>query len=366
MLPIMSAVFGVIILNIDVNSDIWQYLAGADKPIVLYGMGNGADKIIDRLGSLGIGVAGVFASDEFVRHQQFRGFTVCSYADAKRTFGDMIVLVAFGTFRSDVIENIRRIGAEQELYAPDVPAYGSEYFTLSYYRENELRFERLYDRLADEQSKNVLRHTVLYKLTGKIEHLFACESTYDEANRNVLLLGNDELYLDIGAYNGDTVLQFADAVDSYRGVIAVEPDRKTYRKLALNTDGMRDVQIINAAVGDRVGEIRFSSKGGRNSSVGEGETVTSVTVDSICDGRDVTYIKIDVEGEEAAVISGATKTIADKHPKMLVSAYHRSGDIVDLFEQITNIHADYDVYMRHYRYIPCWDTNLYFVPRCVK
>ena len=26
--------------------DLWRYLAAADRPVVLYGMGNGADKIL--------------------------------------------------------------------------------------------------------------------------------------------------------------------------------------------------------------------------------------------------------------------------------------------------------------------------------
>lgn len=37
-------------------NDIWQYLRSADRPIVMYGTGNGADKIFDVLDSLGIEV----------------------------------------------------------------------------------------------------------------------------------------------------------------------------------------------------------------------------------------------------------------------------------------------------------------------
>ena len=48
--------------------ELWQYLKTVKKPIVLYGMGNGADKIIKVLDEYGINFQGVFASDGFVRN----------------------------------------------------------------------------------------------------------------------------------------------------------------------------------------------------------------------------------------------------------------------------------------------------------
>ena len=38
-------------------NDLWQYLARTSKPIVLYGMGDGADKILAVLNRLGIEAA---------------------------------------------------------------------------------------------------------------------------------------------------------------------------------------------------------------------------------------------------------------------------------------------------------------------
>ena len=55
------------------HETLWQYLKKQTRPIVLYGMGNGADAILDRLDRLDIPVNAVFASDEFVRGQVFRG-----------------------------------------------------------------------------------------------------------------------------------------------------------------------------------------------------------------------------------------------------------------------------------------------------
>ena len=44
-------------------NDLWSYLQSTDKKIVMYGMGNGADKLFSRLAEIGVTPADVFASD---------------------------------------------------------------------------------------------------------------------------------------------------------------------------------------------------------------------------------------------------------------------------------------------------------------
>ena len=92
--------------------DLWRYLQSqAGRPILLWGMGDGADKVLDVCAEYGIAVADVFASDGFVRGQSFRGRRVLSFGEARATYGDcMIVLLAFGSRRPDVLANIRRVG----------------------------------------------------------------------------------------------------------------------------------------------------------------------------------------------------------------------------------------------------------------
>ena len=102
----------------------WEELKEAKLPIVLYGMGDGADRILTALAAHGLQAAGVFASDEFVRGQVFRGFPVLRYEEAKRRFGRMLVLLAFGTGLPAVLARIDQIAQEQTLLAPDFPTGG--------------------------------------------------------------------------------------------------------------------------------------------------------------------------------------------------------------------------------------------------
>lgn len=341
---------------------MWDYLKLTDRPVVIYGMGNGADKIIDTLALYGITPAGVFASDDFVRGQSFRGYKVQKYSDLKQKYPDMIVLVAFGTFRDEVLSNIKRIAAETETLAPDVPVYGGGLFTKEYAKEKRKDLEKVYNLLCDDFSKKVFENTVMYRITGKIDYLFEIETTPNEAYENILMLNGDEIYCDLGAYNGDTVTEFLNVTGSYNKIYAFEPDRKNFNKLQKAYGEKENIYLYNCASADKTGEIGFLTNGGRHSVVSDnGEKIKAISLDDALKGEKATYIKFDVEGMEQSAITGAKETILKYKPKMLVSAYHKTDDYFTLPLLVNSIRNDYKIYMRHYKYIPAWDTQFYFV-----
>lgn len=341
---------------------VWERAKETEKPVLIYGTGNGADKILDELERLDISVSGVFASDGFVRNRTFRGFPVMGYTQAKENFGDFLTLISFGSQRQEVIENFIKISKETETYSVDVPVYGDNIFNRDFYNTHKTEIEQVKKLLSDEKSKSVYENIINFKLTGDINFLLSCETPREEAYKNILKLSNDEIYIDLGAFNGDTVLEFLKNVSSYKRICAVEPDIKNFAKLKNNTQHIKNIERLNVCISDNCGEITFSKHGGRNGNADKnGNTVKCMTVDSILGENDVTYIKFDVEGLEKEAIDGAKDTIRRCKPKMLVSCYHRSEDIFAIPLQILSIRDDYKVFIRHNPYIPAWDTQFYFI-----
>lgn len=344
------------------ETELWKYLKTASKPIVLYGMGNGADKIIKVLDEYGIPFKGVFASDGFVRNKEFHGFKISSYDELKLRFGDMIVLLCFGSSRVEVVANVKRISAEQELYAPEVPVIGGGLFTEEYLHKNIDDFNWVYNRLCDEKSRQTFSDLVKFKLSGKIEYLFNCESEENQPYESFLRLGGGESFVDLGAYTGDTVEDFIKRTASYKNIIAVEPDKKTFKKLQKNTQGIKNIQLVNKCISEFSGKGNFAMNSGRNSAVSELGTETDfITVDDLVDNKAISYIKMDVEGEEVKAISGSKNTILKSKPKMLISCYHRTEDFISIPKAVFDIRDDYKLYMRHFSSVPAWDTNFYFI-----
>ncbi len=341
-------------------TDIWTYLKNCNKNIVLYGTGNGADKILDELERNDIAVSGVFASDGFVRERFFRGMRVMSFAEAKEKFPDMLVLMCFGSNRPEVLQNVKKISAECELLAPDVPVYGENIFNSAFHRKHIDELNKVREILADELSVKTFDNHIKYKLTGKIGYLYECETTKEEES-TVITLPENAVFVDLGAYNGDTVKEFAAKCPSYSKIYAVEPDKRSFKKLCENTQELKNISCIRAVIGDKNETVFFDSKKGRGShEAATGDAVPCVSVDSVLNGKKADFIKMDVEGNELQAISGAEYTIKTHKPKMLVSCYHRSEDLFTLVLRIMELNSDYKVYMRHLPYVPAWDTNFYF------
>lgn len=341
-------------------TDVWTKLKSEELPILLYGTGNGADKILNELNRLDIKVSGIFASSGFVRDRYFHGFKVMSLEEAEKKYSDFIGLFSFGSSRPEVLENIKSIMTRHTLLVPEVPVCGDEIFNLQFAKSHSDELYRAYDLLCDDKSRKVFENIVTFKLTGDISKLFECETTEDEAFQNILILRSGDSFLDLGAYNGDTVLDFIKRVGTFSYITAVEPDPKTFAKLLKNTEDL-GVECINAAISRKCGAIPFSFKSSRGSVSGGDDFIKSVNIDSLSQNRHFDYIKFDVEGKELEAIIGGEYTIKKDRPKMLISAYHKSEDLFTIPLKVHEFCPDYKIYIRHYPAVPAWDTNFYFV-----
>ena len=343
--------------------DLWNHLKTTNKPIALYGTGNGADKIISRMMSDGSWekVQGIFASSGFVRDRMFHGIRVESYEDVKKRLGDMIVILCFGSSLPEVVSNVDRISAENELYAPQVPVYGTGIFDLSFYEENRELIDRAERLMCDELSLKTFRNTIEYFLTGRIDLLRKCEVTPEEEYA-LTNISPSSLYVDLGAYTGDTVLEYCRVFPGISDIIAVEPDIKNYRKLVQNTDGMENVTSINCLISDTTGMTHINLGKGRGvHEQGSGNEIMSDTVDNILKGKAAHLIKYDVEGNELKALTGSAETIRKYKPVLHVACYHRSEDIFELPLFINSLRDDYKIYMRHRPHLLNWDTQFIFV-----
>ena len=92
--------------NILKYDDTWETVKKLGKPVFLYGMGDGADKVLTACERKGIEVSGVFASDGFAKRKLFHGFTVVPYSEVCEQNEDFTVLLSFASSLPDVIENI--------------------------------------------------------------------------------------------------------------------------------------------------------------------------------------------------------------------------------------------------------------------
>lgn len=356
-------------MNLSTKTDLWDTLAAAKKPILLYGMGNGADKILRVCESYGIEISDFFASDGFVRGHSFHGKVVLSYSEAKKKYGSFIVLLSFASALPNVLNTIRRVASENELYAPDVPVFGDNLFNMKFFREHESELDKVYALLADEESRHTLRSVIEYKLSGDVSFLDACEADEEKVTRQLVCPEAVRQYVDLGAYNGDTVKKLIPLAPNLSHVLALEPDRRNFRKLSEYADslsGKINVKPLALAAWNHRETLLMDASGNRNANLSTGGkktvSVEADALDNVIGDLRPDYIKYDVEGSEHEALEGSRHTIQAFRPRLLVSLYHRSEDLFALPGLVCSMAPDYKLYLRKLRYIPAWDLNLYAVP----
>ena len=357
--------------------ELWSSLKEQGKPIVLYGMGNGADKIISVLESKGLECADVFASDDFVRGQLFHGKRVLRLSEVAEKYEDFNILVSFGSSLPEVMNKIKDISSKYNLYAPDVPVAGENLFDADFFYKNEEKILYARNLLADERSKEVYDELIRYKLDGRITHF---EKTDREGGLfSEKLSGGYEVYCDLGAYTGDTVAEALALYPDIQKIIAFEPSPKTFIKLEKNTADItgKDITLVNACAWNENGTAVFTDGSGRNSTLAgakanAGKTlsgaktkeIATATPDSYMDIQGKTLlVKFDVEGAEREAIQGSEKAILSNLTELCVSLYHRSEDIFELPILIHDLLPDHALYIEKTPYIPAWEINLYVCVR---
>jgi len=349
-----------------IKAPLWDKLKNEKRPILLYGMGNGADKILLCCEKYGIKISGVFASDGFVRNKCFHGMPIRSYSDSKSVFGeDFVVLLSFATSRDDVLENIYRIASQNELYAPDVPVYGDNIFDKDFISDNFDKFRFVYSLLADERSKKLYEDIIKYKITGKISYLSETDAE-EEYMSEVLHSEKFTSFVDAGAYKGDTISSQMIYSPTLEKIFAIEPDPSTYKKLCTLFEGNASIIPFNCGLSDSQKETAFHGGGGRGSSFNTyGKKIIPLnSLDFLLEGKaeKIDFIKYDVEGSEYDALCGSVKTIKRFRPSLLVSLYHRSEDLFKLPILIHDIYPDSGLYLRRTKGIPAWDINLLVIP----
>jgi FkbM family methyltransferase len=153
----------------------------------------------------------------------------------------------------------------------------------------------------------------------------------------------DRTAIDVGGWLGPWTRELARRVPSVT-CIEPQPDLAAYLRKVVPAN----VTVVEAAVSDAAGTAKLSlpeARHGANALASlRGDLETAAVVHEVevirlddLDVTDVGFVKIDVEGNERAVIDGATTLIRRDRPRLLLEAEQRHLDepLGSLFERVT-------------------------------
>jgi FkbM family methyltransferase len=142
--------------------------------------------------------------------------------------------------------------------------------------------------------------------------------------KNLFQLSTHEVFIDCGAYDGDTIAEFRRATgDRFSKIVAFEPDPGNFSALRTAVKGDPRIVLQPYATDARRQTVRFTvgGTGSRISATGTCE-VPTIGLDEALEEVAPTYMKFDIEGSEPDALEGGRETIRRHRPKMAVCLYH--------------------------------------------
>jgi FkbM family methyltransferase len=344
-------------------------------PVVLFGAG-----ALGRYTLAGLRRAGAppvaFADNDRRRWgTQVEGLPVLSATDARERFGPRAVFVVTIYTGARVRQDLRRLGlrvlpfAHLALKYPGVllPHNCVDWPHQACAQADEIR--RGLDVWADEASRREYVAQVRYRLhlDGDLPPCLPPDETYFP--EDLFRCTADEVFVDCGAYDGDSVRAFLGRRGpSFGRVIALEPDPHNCARLRDYIAGLPavvrgKVEVRQLAAGARRERVRFAADGTVGAAfAGEGPAeVDCAPLDEVLSEQPPTFIKMDIEGAEPEALAGARRTLARHAPVLAVCLYHRQEHLWQIPTSLRSASDRYRLFLRRYS-DDCWEQVCYAVP----
>lgn len=221
--------------------------------------------------------------------------------------------------------------------------------TQELFKANKTVWNKLFEKLEDEESKSSLIKILLYRLTGDYNFMNGFSNQIERQYLEQFLNLRNERFVDIGGFVGDTTEVYCEYDKIYDKVFFCEPSTINMDKAKARLSRFERVVYFPTGISNVSGRLPFSDNNGSSSTISEyGDVFIEVdTLDNLIN-EPVTFMKIDIEGHEIQALEGAEQTIRVNKPKIAVAVYHKIDDFTAIFNYILGIHPDYKVYLRHY------------------
>lgn len=323
------------------------------KPIICFGAGHCSRMLYDLLIGEDIEVLAFCDNDEQKQGHYLYKKPIMSLIEAMDRFGEFNIVITVSSYE-DVCASIQSNEFKGKIYWLEAPAtyHKSCLFSKGYIKKNCERFANVYHLLHDDISRLVYINSLSHTLSLDKKYM-DCIDQYEIQGyfgTNLLRNKNLNVFLDAGAYNGDTIREFISFCDyQFDKIYAFEPDGDNFLNLHTFAKELGDskVNLYKAGVGRHSEQLHFVSHGviSRVDELGN-QIVQIQAIDDIIETQ-VDIIKMDIEGAEADALYGAQEIIKKYNPVLMISAYHKKEDMFALIEQIKEYLPNSKVYMRH-------------------
>lgn len=345
------------------EDNVIEKLQKETLPLVMWGAGSSAPEVSYYLKSKGILISDVFVDDEYYKEGTlFEGVPVLSYTMLKEKYKRVNVI--FGNSNYEKKELLKKKECIHHVYCLFSTSYNVfEKTPLSEIEQNIDEFQMVYDILEDDKSRMNLLAFLKTRISGNNQYIidvFDQEMTF--FRNDIFVIDADEVFLDVGAFDGDTIRLFLkENKGRYKKIYAVEPDYDNSKRLKqyIENSKIKEIEISSKGAWNSRGIQYFKSSQEQVSSMvidrkKENEAGVSgievVPLDEMFHYSEaVTLLKINYfEGVKEAV-EGAKKILQKQEPKLAITVGFDCRNIRYIPTLVRAINPKYKLYLRYNR-----------------
>jgi FkbM family methyltransferase len=350
--------------TMDLCQKVWRGEIG--KKVFLFGRSEASEILLAK----GLPCSGVI--DDFTVKEEWKGMSV----KALEQIRGKNAIVVNCVLNSLSVEAARRIQSMETLLQlsfsdfyragllgrQDLPAFSAS--TLDALSTTPSLYSELWNDLCDQRSRIHFHDALCFRLTTD-PWFMRCYSyrPHDQYFEEFLALRSGPVFIDCGAFQGETSLEFAKRYPDYTEIHAFEPSSSNTNAILQQTSELHDLILHSVGLSDVSASVRFAANLGSASRASEdGDTSIEVIPLDDLELSQADLIKMDLEGGEMKALQGAEKTIRRCSPALAIAAYHDPRDFSLLHQTMKKMLPSHTFYLRHYT--SGWaETILYCVPR---
>ncbi len=343
--------------------------------IVCYGAGSKGRQTVEILRERNIFPTAFVDGDEKRWGGDCAGLPVIGYEELTEKYEKYCILITCVYDNAKEIHDLlKEKGENNPVYYVCNPYKAENKFLsmeeIEHYRE-ELQIT--YDAMEDDKSREILIRFLNWKGTGDMSGLV----NYTEGNwleffgTELLPKFDDYVYMDVGAYTGDTIIRFLSFCGGkYKKIIAFEPDEANCLEAerVIRAGRLENVELLPTGLWMCKEEKQFFAAGNgkvyessnlyrdvantisvRNE-VAANVTARSIVVDTLdsqiksLTGRAI--LKVDALASEVPILYGAERLIKECRPIIIMEYGTYSKYMAETIPYLRRLHSDYKFYLR--------------------
>jgi FkbM family methyltransferase len=221
---------------------------------------------------------------------------------------------------------------------------------------------KVMDILEDERSKDIMLTLIKSWFDFDVdeigyEEIFTNDQYYPAG---IIKLSDNESFVDVGAYNGDTVFDFLKRTNNnFDSIFAFELDNKNFKEMELSVDKLepnlkRKIKLYNLGLLDEEKNVYYETGGSGMQSTfinvinTANDCGKTIRLSDVLKNEKVTFIKMDIEGSEPQALSGAEEIIKKQKPRLAICVYHKPEHLWEIPLYLKKIVPEYKIYIRHH------------------